>query len=70
MACSVATFGEISPLWQQYKVIGQFYECCSVFGKMLNLLYQKSNEIVQTFAVYGKILKNNLAIWSHYLVGR
>ena len=38
----------------------------SVFGKLLNLLWQNCNVFGQPFnVVYGQILKNNIATWSH-----
>ena len=40
----------------------------SVFGKILNLLWQNCTVFGQPFnAVHVQILKNNIAIWSHCL---
>ena len=61
-------FGEISPLWLNFKSLGQFIRVYLVFGKILILLYQKCFSIWHVFiVVHGPILENNLAIWSHWL---
>ena len=36
----VTRFGEISPLWHNYKSIGQIFKGYLAFGKMLILLWQ------------------------------
>ena len=53
---SVTRFGEISPLWHDYKIIGQFFKVYLVFGKMLILLWQKCYAIGQVFIVVDSLL--------------
>ena len=76
---SVTRFGEISPLWQQkFKSLAiltslfslwQFLQVSLVFGKILNLLWQSLKAIGQFFIVVNsQILKNDLAIWSHWVL--
>ena len=42
-------FGEISSLWQYFKIISQFLRGYFAFGKILNLLWQT------LYAFYGPI---------------
>ena len=63
----VTRIGEISPLWQNIQSLGHFSRVYLLFGKILSLLYQ----ILHTFGpviieVNGQMLKNNLAICSHW----
>ena len=61
-------FGEISPLWQNFTSLWQILTIYFIFGKMLSLLWKTWNIIGLIFIVAnGKILNNNLTIWSHLL---
>ena len=40
IAGNVTRFGEISPLWHNFKIIGNFMRVKLVFGKLLNLLWK------------------------------
>ena len=58
---SVTRFGKISPIWQ-------FFTVHFLIGKMLSLLWQICDIIGLVFIVAnGQILKNNLAIGSHWV---
>ena len=48
-ANSVTRLGEISPLWQNLKVFGNFVRDYFVIGKILNLLWQFFNAVRQMF---------------------
>ena len=53
---SVARFGIISPLWQNFKSLRHFLRVYLVFGTILNLLWQIFYAIGQIFTVVnGKI---------------
>ena len=63
---SVARFGDFSPLWQNLKSCLQYFESLLIHlhtfePTLINLVCL----LAKFFAVDGKILKNNLAIWSH-----
>ena len=63
---SVTRFCENSPLWPNFLIFVKWLKVYSVFGKLLNLLWQNCNVFGQPFnVVYGQILKNNIATWSH-----
>ena len=63
---SVTRFGEISPLWQNYKVLSAVLRVHLVFGKLLKLLLLKCFTIGHAFIVVdGQRLNNNIADWSH-----
>ena len=65
---SVTRFGEILPLWHNFKILGKFLWVCLVFDKILLLHCQKCYGIGQIFiAVDGQIIWNHWAIWSHCL---
>ena len=50
------------------KVFGNSLKVNLVIGKMLLLLWQKTNAIGQIFVtVNGQILRIDLAIWSHWV---
>ena len=50
------------------KVFGNILRGYLVFGILMNILWQIWSAIRQiVIVVYGKIFKNNLAIWSHCL---
>ena len=67
--------GEISPFWQNlqslgqiFKVLGNFLRVYLLFRKLLDRLWQIYYTIGQVFIVVnGQIMKNKLAIWSHWL---
>ena len=62
---SVTRFGEISPLWQNLKCLGQILGVYLLLGKIFEQLWQIFYAIWQIFAhINDQILKNNLAIWS------
>ena len=64
---SVTRFGDISPFWQKFTSLWQILMVYFLFGKMLNLLWQICDIIGLIFIVaHGQILKNNIAIWSHW----
>ena len=49
------------------QIFGNFLTVHFLFGKMLSLLWQISDTIrLVFFSANGQILKNNLAIWSHW----
>ena len=59
-------------IWQNLattlKIFGHFQWVQLVSAKVLSLLWLISNAIGQILlAEKGKILKNNLAVWSHWL---
>ena len=54
---SVTRFGEILPLWHNFKSIGQIFEALYSIGQILILLVQ---------GFYWCRCTNNLAIWSHW----
>ena len=55
---SATRFGEIPPLWQSFKSLGQFLEGQLVFGKLLNLIWPAFMKIWQFFVLAnGQILK-------------
>ena len=61
LGCSVTRFGEISPLWQNFMNLCPMVEVLfSVFGKILNLLWQNSCVFGQPMFQMAKfkILKN------------
>ena len=58
---------EISPLWQKLKVFGNFSKLSLVFGKILNLLWQKLWYWVNFHWCKWPKIKNNLVILSHCL---
>ena len=62
-SASVTRFGKISPL-------GQTFEGYLVFGKILNLLWQKKSHILGKFELFvsSQLMKNNLAIGSYWLI--
>ena len=64
----VTRFGEILPLWQKFTSLRQIFD--SFFcGKMLSLLGQICDIIgLILIDTNGQILKNNLTIWSHWLI--
>ena len=65
---SVTRIGEISPLWQIIYVFGNFLRVYLLFGIHFNPLWHFLNAIGQIFIdVNGQKLKNNLAIWSHWI---
>ena len=60
-------FGDISQFWPNLKSLGQFLRVYLLLGKNLDQLWQILYAIGQVFIdVNGQILKNNLAIWSHW----
>ena len=68
VAGSVTRFGEFSPLRKIFKVLHNFLRVYLLLGKILDWLWQISCAIGQVFIdINGQMLKNNLAIWSHWL---
>ena len=54
-------------VWQNFQSLGQFLRVYLLFGKILNRHWQFSYAIGQLFiGINGQMLKNNLAIWSHW----
>ena len=70
IGCSVTRFGEILPLWKIFKSLWEIFGMVYFeFGKQLYLLCVTFYATKQIFIVVnGQRLKNNLAIWSHWLV--
>ena len=64
---SVTRFGEISPLWHDFKNLRQIIDALFSIWQNFNLTLGKI-AIGQVFIVTdGHMLWNNLAIWSHWL---
>ena len=60
-------FGEISQLWPKVNNLRQIFEGLCGFWQNVELTLVKFNVQEQSFIVTnGQILKNNLAIWSHW----
>ena len=64
---SVTRFGEISPLWQNFKSLWLFLRVYFVLGKILN----PTGHIFRILGKFSLFLlaqywRNNLAIWSHW----
>ena len=67
LAISVTRFGEISPLLAKCQKSLANFRVNLIFGIVLNLLWINFRGTKQIFiAENGKILKNNLDIWSHW----
>ena len=63
---SVARFGEILPLWQNFKSLWAIFVMVSIwqtFVPALGNIYATGQIFI---VVNGQRLKNNLAIWSHW----
>ena len=64
-------FGEIPPLWQNLQSYGQISRDYLVFNQNMAKYSTFFWQILYTFGqifidVNGQMLKNNLAIWSHW----
>ena len=60
---------ECDQIWRNFATLAKLYKSLAyfLFGKMLNLLWQICDIIGLIFIVaHGQILKNNIAIWSHW----
>ena len=62
---SVTRFGEISPLWQNFKGLWQFVRVYLVFGKIFNLLRKFIMKLGEmSLLQMAKYRKSNLVVWS------
>ena len=58
-------FGKIWPIWQKFKVFGNFLTFYFLFDKIMSIPWKIVGLIF--IIANGQILKNNVTIWSHWL---